>query len=359
MRIAHVILSSGFAGSERSTAESCNAQCHEHDVLLVLRKQHRQESTGASIVDYLDARVRVVEIPTRLFAKHYLQVALDAFQPDVAHAHLRRSTRLLSRCKTNAVKVSTLHLGINGPQFLQMDGLICISPWQLKTIPQDYAGDARMIRNSLVPHPQIDVARRDELRQEMGAGPDTFLIGGVGRLGRSKGWDILLRAFSKAELPNTRLVLIGEGSERKKLQRHAGSAVQFLGFRSKVKDYYQAFDLFVCPSRTEPMGRVILEALDAGVPVIASDADGPKEILAEYPGVLVPVADVDALKQALHFAWERRTEPSTVADVSAHYLDTVSGEMTQFYRDLSLRKHSATSASRVMSMNRLGHFQDA
>jgi glycosyltransferase involved in cell wall biosynthesis len=346
LRIAHLILSTGFAGSERSTAESCIAQCRDHEVLLVVRKGHRKQKTGASIVDHLDPRVKVVEIPARLFTRRYLQRALDAFCPDVVHAHLRRSTRLLSRCSTNAVKVSTLHIEINGPQFLQMDGLVCISPHQLPTVPRDYRGLAVMIRNSLLPQPKINAARREALRTEMGATRETFLVGGVGRLGHSKGWDVLLRAYADARLPDTRLALIGEGSERAALQRLAGPTVQFLGFRPEVKDYYQAFDLFVCPSRSEPMGRVILEALDAGVPVISSDASGPKEILAEYPGVLVPMEDVAALSKALRAAWERRAEPPAVVDVSAHYLDRVSVEMVQFYRELLQRRYPAVTGQK-------------
>ena len=347
LRIAHLILTTGFAGSERSTAESCIAQCRDHEVLLVVRKGHRKQKTGASIVDHLDPRVQVVEIPARLFTRRHLQRALDAFRPDVVHAHLRRSTRLLACCRTEAVTVSTLHIGINGAQFLQMDGLVCISPWQLKTIPADYPGRAVMIRNSLLPYPKIDAARRESLRQEMGAGPGIFLVGGVGRLGYSKGWDVLLRAFEQAKLPDTCLALVGEGSERGKLERMAGPGVRFLGYRSNVKDYYQALDLFVCPSREEPMGRVIMEALDAGVPVISSDASGPKEILAEYPGTLVPMEDVGALAAALRQAWERRAEPPQPVDVSAHYLDRVSVEMLQFYRDLLQRRRVGASGARA------------
>lgn len=337
LRIAHLMLARGFAGTERSTAESCNAQCAEHDVLLITRRGQRDRHE-AGIAEHLDPRVQVVEVPARLFTRRAIQAQLERFRPDVVHAHLRRATRLLAACRTDAACVSTLHLKINGPQFLQMDGLVCISPWQLDTIPSQYRGLARLIRNSLVPHPRISAERRVQLRAEMAATTDTFLVGGVGRLAHSKGWDVLIRAFAAARMPDAQLVVIGEGRERSRLQRLAeGHPIQLPGFKSNVKDYYQAFDVFVCPSRSEPMGRVIMEALDAQVPVIASEARGPKEILSEYPGTLVPIGDVAALAEALREAHARRAAYRAV-DLSAHHLERVSVEMIGFYRELIARK---------------------
>jgi glycosyltransferase involved in cell wall biosynthesis len=85
------------------------------------------------------------------------------------------------------------------------------------------------------------------------------------------------------------------------------------------------------------MGRVILEALDAGIPVVAAAADGPKEILAEYPGELVPIGDVPALAAALRRAYAARAGFQPV-DVSAHHLERVSAEMIELYRDAIARR---------------------
>src|SRR3546814_13501993 len=83
--LAHVILSRGFAGSERSTAESCNAQAATgHAVLLVVRRSHR-DGNGASVLDHLDPRVKVETVPTRLFPGRAIAKALAAFAPDVVH----------------------------------------------------------------------------------------------------------------------------------------------------------------------------------------------------------------------------------------------------------------------------------
>lgn len=328
----HVILSNGFAGSERSTAESCNSQVQlGHEVTLVVRRSHR--ANGASIRDHVLPQVCIEEVSDRLFTGRQLRRIVAAAQPQILHAHLRRATRVVARLASNARKVSTLHLHINGPHFLDMDALVCISRWQLATVPAEFRGKAVFIPNSLLPTPRLTGPEIEHIREQLGVGPGDYLIGGVGRLAHSKGWDILIRAFAAAQLSKAKLVLVGEGRERRRLMRLAGDNVAFLGFRSDVKQLYQAFDLFVCPSRREPMGRVILEALDAGVPVIASAADGPREILAEYPGDLVPIGDVDALCSALRRNYELgrcRVE----VDLTPHHLDVVSRELVSLYEML-------------------------
>lgn len=329
MRIAHLILSDGFAGSERSTAESCNFQCRQHEVLLVVRHGCRNRA-GASIVDHVDPRVRIAVVPDGIGTRAALARELAMFGPDVVHAHLRRATRLLAQIRPDAALFSTLHLRVNGPHFLEMDALVCISPWQLDDVPREFAGEMIYIRNSLVPNPRLDPEVVARLRADLGVAPDEFLIGGVGRLARSKGWDTLIEAFMQARLTGARLVILGEGRERERLARLGDGRVLLPGFRRNVKDYFQVFDLCVVPSRSEPMGRVVLEAIDGGVPVITSDALGPREILKEYPGESFPVGDIPALRRLLERAVaapKRRVE----IDLSAHHLDVVGPELIAAY----------------------------
>ena len=71
----------------------------------------------------------------------------------------------------------------------------------------------------------------------------------------------------------------------------------------------------MCPSRQEPFGFVLLEALDAGVPIIAADSPGPREVLGKYPGDLFPVDDVHALAALLrrHAAHRRPKVPQDLS----------------------------------------------
>jgi glycosyltransferase involved in cell wall biosynthesis len=355
LRVMHVILSRGFAGSERAAAESCAALAERHAVSLVVRSDHR-EPGGPSILDELPPGIEVFEVPPHLGTQRRLEAIIRAWAPDVVHTHLRRGTRYVARIGLTriglpqAVHVATLHLSLNGPHYLKTDGLFCISEWQLATIPSDHRGEVFLVPNSLVPHPRLDPQRVRELRASLGASEGDFLIGAVGRLAHRKGFDLLIRAFERAQLPGARLVIVGDGSHRQRLERLAGERVTLTGFRRDVKDLYQAFDVFVCPSSYEPFGRVIIEALDAGTPVIATDAQGPVDIARRHPVQLVPCGDEARLAGALRDA-AAKGRVRIEADLAEFSLGRTATRMEQAYRALlDARRAHAPLAAPVASV---------
>lgn len=136
-------------------------------------------------------------------------------------------------------------------------------------------------------------------RSELDTPEDAPLLLALGRLHRNKAFDVLLEAL--AGLPECYLWLAGEGPEESRLRRQAESLgvatrVRFLGWREDTAALYKAADLFVCPSRHEPLGNVIIEAWSHGLPVVAARAAGPEELIeADESGVLVPLEDAAAL----------------------------------------------------------------
>jgi glycosyltransferase involved in cell wall biosynthesis len=332
MRIMHVILSRGFAGSERYAAELASFQSAEHDVALIVRRTHRSRF-GVSIVDAVSDRVQVCVVPTWWRTQHTVEHCIEDFRPDIIHTHLRRSSRIIARAHTDAPSVATLHIRANGPHFFQLDGLICNAHWQVREIPPTYQGRVFKLNQLLTPHRRLNAAEIASIRESLGVASSEYLIGAVGRLAYSKGLDILIEAFRAADLPNARLVILGDGRERARLERLLGSKMAMPGFRKNIKDYYQAFDLFVCPSRREPLPLVMLEAFDAGLPVVASTADGCRELIDQYGGDLFPTGDVAALASILRrqaSAPRRRLVP----DLRPHFIENVNQTIMDAYRTL-------------------------
>lgn len=149
-------------------------------------------------------------------------------------------------------------------------------------------------------------------------GEDGRTILAVGRLVTQKGFDVLIRAFCrvKAHRPNTRLMIVGEGTERGSLEAliqclNLGAHVTLPGFTRDIAHAYRQADLFVCSSRVEGFGNVIVEALSFGLPVVSTACrHGPGEILegGRY-GALVPVDDEHALADAMVQALDADVDP--------------------------------------------------
>jgi len=336
MRIMHIILSRGFAGSERYAAELASFQAAEHDVMLIVRRTHRSRF-GTSVVDAVSDRVHVSPVPTWLRTQRAVEQRIRDFRPDVIHTHLRRSGRIVARAQADAPSVATLHNGANGPHFFLLDGLICNAHWQVRQIPATYRGQVFKLNQLFTPHRRVDAAELATLRRSLGVGPEQYLIGSAARLAHSKGLDTLIEAFRVADLTNARLVIFGEGRERRRLERLLGPNMALPGFRKNIKDYYQAFDLFVCPSRREPLPLVMLEAFDAGLPIVASTADGCRELIEEYGGDLFPIGEVAALAALLrsHASAPRKRQ---ARDLTPHFIGSVNQTIMEVYAKLIARR---------------------
>jgi glycosyltransferase involved in cell wall biosynthesis len=133
------------------------------------------------------------------------------------------------------------------------------------------------------------------------------IILGVGRLAPQKDFHTLLDAFALVRRQTAaKLLLLGEGPERGALadmisQLGLEDSVQLLGQVQNPLSYMRHADLFVLSSRFEGLPTVLIEALAVGVPIVSTDCpSGPREILQNGAlGVLVPVADPEALAQAI------------------------------------------------------------
>jgi glycosyltransferase involved in cell wall biosynthesis len=129
------------------------------------------------------------------------------------------------------------------------------------------------------------------------------LVLAMGRLHENKGFDVLLRALAK--LPDVYLWLAGAGPEEARLRALADALdlrprVRFLGWREDIAALLAAADVFVCPSRHEPLGSVTLEAWANTVPVVATASQGPRYLIESGSnGILVGIDRADDLAEAI------------------------------------------------------------
>ena len=131
----------------------------------------------------------------------------------------------------------------------------------------------------------------------------------VGRLVRQKGFDVLLTGLAGLRHLSWSLTILGEGPERKALQSQIeslklGSRVRLPGYVENPFVFMKTADVLVCPSRSEGLGRVLIEALTLGTPIVATNCPGgPAEVLEDGRlGDLVPVEDPEALASAIEKA---------------------------------------------------------
>jgi glycosyltransferase involved in cell wall biosynthesis len=144
-------------------------------------------------------------------------------------------------------------------------------------------------------------------RRELDIPDNAVLFVSAGRLVRVKGFDVLLQGFAEASFgrPDILLAIVGDGEEHARLEALVmklgiESRVRLAGHRHDIRPALRAADAFVLCSRNEGMGRALIEAMCAGLPVIGTDVGGVPVFLRHMEnGWLVPRSDVSALARAM------------------------------------------------------------
>ncbi len=180
--------------------------------------------------------------------------------------------------------------------------VVCVSEAECRdaaALGVPLAGRARVVPNG-VDTDRFAPRDRAGARERLGL-PDGPLAVSVGRLSEQKGQDVLLAAWPtvRRSVPGARLVLVGEGPWRDRLEPAAGEGVVLAGNSPDPRDWYAAADVVVVPSRWEGMALVPLEAGASGRSVVISDVAGAREAVVPGTGAVVPVEDPGALADAV------------------------------------------------------------
>jgi glycosyltransferase involved in cell wall biosynthesis len=163
-----------------------------------------------------------------------------------------------------------------------------------------------VIRNAVTPLP-VDREVGARLRRIWGFAPSDVVVGCVGNLRPGKGQDVVIQVATELRdaFPILRYVLVGDGPQRPAIEME----IERRGLRSHVvihagetdaRRVYAAFDVAIQASESEGMPNAVLEAAAAGLPIVATDAGGTREIItSERDGILVPVGDIGSLTAAV------------------------------------------------------------
>jgi len=194
---------------------------------------------------------------------------------------------------------------------LRADSIVCVSDavyrysLENEKIPQH---KLRIIKNGIdVSRFKGDGADTASLRSSLGMGPGTIVVGTVGRLAKVKNQRMLIDAFIKVEsrIPDSRLLLVGDGPLKDELKSYAASArlgakIIFLGERKDIAGLLKVFNVFALSSFSEGLPVVLLEAMASGLAVAATAVGGIPELIKDQEnGILVPSADAAAMSEAI------------------------------------------------------------
>lgn len=236
-------------------------------------------------------------------------------KPDIIHAHFYSIAAIASILKKKydipfvitehssklnkpAEQISDLDKSLATKAYQNCDQLISVSETLRSNIMNNFGSNSTVIPN-MVDNQSFSL--QNETKRET-----PFVFVSVGTLKPIKAFDTLIEAFSHVK-NDAMLYIIGEGPERERLQNqiHAlqlDDQVKLLGQLSRpdINKVFHKCHSFVLPSQSETFGVSYIEAMYAGLPVIATRCGGPEAFVDNSNGLLVPVNNIDALAKAMY-----------------------------------------------------------
>ncbi len=222
---------------------------------------------------------------------------------DLRRDHLRRHGWLLGAKRQAHHALYTLGSG-------RVDGLIAVSPEVKESILATMVGVSAdkiaVIPNGVDTRRYRQSARRETTRARLGLSAAERVVAVVATFKEQKGHRYLIEAARALahDFPDTRYLLIGDGELRPDIERQIaadlGASFRLLGMRPDVPELLAAADLFVLPSLWEGLPMALIEAMAAGLPVVATDVSGTRGVMLDgETGLLAPPGDAAALGWAI------------------------------------------------------------
>lgn len=275
------------------------------------------EKNGVQVFEFslpINVYRKAIPLLQRLMLIPFKAMLKSFGRPDVVHAHfysiaaiasiLKKKygipmvvTEHSSKLNKTATEISDLDKRLAIHAYQNCDQLICVSEALRVSILKNFNHDSIVIPNMV--DNSVFQCRKAVLNDS------PFIYVSVGNIIPIKAFDKLIEAFAQVK-ENAKLFIIGDGSEKERLKKQIDTLqledqVILLGQleRSEINTVYQKSHVFVLPSQSETFGVSYIEAMYAGLPVIATRCGGPESFVNECNGLLVPVNDVATLAGAM------------------------------------------------------------
>lgn len=351
MKVAQFIGSRELGGAESFFIRLSNSLSNEG----VQLESTSVVAKGSKIKSALAGRVCDVRIasPSDPLSRWNTSRCFKALGPDIVQTWMGRATRLIPS-KRNFLHVARLGGYYRTKHYRSADYLIGNTRGICEYLVSEGFDSSRVCHiSNFVKLETFDSAQqRIALREMLNLAPQTRVIFSMGRLHPNKAFDTLLQAYKELlvtaiHTEDLHLAIAGDGQLKQSLLSLASDLgvehrVTFLGWRLDVNALMAGADLFVCPSRHEPLGNVILEAWGQRLPVISTATDGAKEVCDTTSAlVLVPIDDYQALSEAL-YDWNSASEQQNRDQADAGYIqllanhseEVVVKQYLEFYRSI-------------------------
>jgi len=307
----HVLGSHQLGGADRFFIRLVEALQHAgHRSLAVIR-------ADSPVAQLLSPEVEQLHLPLAskwdLYSRWRLTRLIRARRPDVVQTYMGRATRL-THLPAGSPALHVARLG----GYYRIDGYYRHAhAWVGNTrdicdylVKQGLPRERVFHIGNFVPEPRaVGADERQALRAQLGLAPDAFVVFALGRMVVKKGFQDLLEAFARLE-PRVggrplELLIAGDGAQRGPLVEQArglgiASRVHWAGWQNDTTPFFALGDVFVCPSRHEPLGNVILEAWQHRLPVLSTANEGARELVRDGDNALLaPLNDPAGLAVAL------------------------------------------------------------
>lgn len=373
MRIVHMLAPAHAGGLERVVhALAIGQQRMGHQVLAVpiIDAWPADHSFAAPLVRE-NVEVRPLILPARAYRRERSALA-SLFRdvvPDVVHSHGYHTDVVGGGVARRAgiATVSTAHGFTRGPWrnrlYEHLDRMALRKFDAVAAVSRPLADELRRSgvladRLHVVPNAWSRIVTpldRSTARRELGLGPAQFVVGWVGRMTREKGLDVLVDALGMlTDLP-LHACVVGAGPERVPQELRAagvGASIHWAGLVREAGRYFPAFDVLALSSRTEGVPMVVLEAMAAGVPLVATAVGGIPDVISSREALLVPAERPDVLAAALRSVFNERAGAAERAAAALARLEREFAEQPWLDRYHDIYRAACDTASRQHSVRK-------